>query len=83
MRVYLPTPPDVHRAVRRRARERFLGRAVVVWGDTSGVELPAPSVNKGEALAWLAATLGHALNETAATGDATNDTEMPQAGPAT
>lgn len=76
MRVFLPTSPARHRLVRLRARERFLGHASVTWSDARGIELMAPAVNKGEALAWLARTYGYTLDETAAIGDAHNDIEM-------
>ena len=76
IRVFLPTGPERHGAVRRAAAARFAGRASIVWGDTTGVELLAPGTHKGEAVAWLAASRGICLAEVAAVGDAANDTEM-------
>jgi hydroxymethylpyrimidine pyrophosphatase-like HAD family hydrolase len=76
LRVYLPTGPDRHFAVRREARERFAGRASVVWSDLEGVELLAPGVNKGDAIRWLADGAGIGIDEVAAVGDGWNDVEM-------
>ena len=76
MRVYLPTGPARHHAVRLAMAGRFLGRAAVVWSDLEGVELIAHGINKGEAIEWLAARRGIALADVAAVGDAWNDTEM-------
>lgn len=76
IRVFLPTGPARHRAVRHAAEVRFGTRASVVWSDATGVEILAPGTHKGEAIAWLAATLGLRLDEVAAVGDAPNDTQM-------
>jgi Cof subfamily protein (haloacid dehalogenase superfamily) len=76
LRVYLPTGPDRHFAVRREARERFAGRASVVWSDLEGVEILAPGVNKGGAIRWLADGAGFGIDEVAAVGDGWNDVEM-------
>jgi Cof subfamily protein (haloacid dehalogenase superfamily) len=73
IRLFLPTGPARHWSVRLAASERFLGRASVVWSDDTGIELLARGVNKGEAVAWLAAGRGVALDEVAAVGDAPND----------
>lgn len=76
IRVFLPTGPERHGAVRRAAATRFAGRASIVWSDLSGIEILAPGTHKGEAVAWLAALRGLDLDEVAAVGDAPNDTEM-------
>jgi hydroxymethylpyrimidine pyrophosphatase-like HAD family hydrolase len=76
MRVYLPTGPERHDAVRRTLARRFLGRAAVVWSDLEGVELMAHGVNKGAAIEWLASRRGIPLDAVAAVGDAWNDVEM-------
>ena len=76
IRIYLPTGSERHRAVRMAAAMRFAGHASIVWTDLAGLELLAPGTNKGEAVAWLAASRGIALDEVAAVGDAANDTEM-------
>jgi len=76
VRVFLPTGPDRHRAVRGALAERFAGRASIVWSDLSGVELLARETHKGEAVAWLAGTMGIAMEEVVAVGDATNDIEL-------
>jgi hypothetical protein len=76
IRVFLPTGPERHGAVRRAARTRFAGRASIVWSDTTGFEVLAPGTHKGESVAWLAGSRGVALDEVAAVGDAPNDTEM-------
>jgi Cof subfamily protein (haloacid dehalogenase superfamily) len=79
IRLFLPTGPERHRAVRAAARERFDGSASIVWGDLTGVEILAPGTTKGEAIAWLAVARGLDLDEVAAIGDAPNDTEMLRA----
>jgi Cof subfamily protein (haloacid dehalogenase superfamily) len=76
IRVFLPTGPARHRAVRFAAEEQFGVRASIVWSDTTGVEILAPGTHKGEAISWLAATRGLGLDEVAAVGDAPNDTQM-------
>jgi Cof subfamily protein (haloacid dehalogenase superfamily) len=76
IRVFLPTGPDRHRAVRRAAASRFAGRGSVVWSDLTGVEVLAPGTHKGEAVAWLAAARDIPMREVAAVGDAANDLEM-------
>lgn len=76
IRVFLPTGPERHRAVRRMAASRFAGRGSVVWSDTTGIEVLASGTHKGEAVAWLAASRRVALEEVAAVGDAANDAEM-------
>jgi hypothetical protein len=76
IRVFFPTSPERHAAVRRAAASRFSGRASIVWSDTSGIEVLASGTHKGEAVAWLAASRGVALEEVAAVGDAPNDREM-------
>jgi HAD superfamily hydrolase (TIGR01484 family) len=76
VRVFLPTSLERHRAVRLAAEARFGTRASIVWSDTTGVEILAPGTHKGEAVAWLAATLGLGLDEVAAVGDGPNDTQM-------
>jgi hypothetical protein len=76
IRVFLPTGPARHRAVRFAAEEQFGARASIVWSDTTGVEILAPGTHKGEAISWLAATRGLGLDEVAAVGDAPNDTQM-------
>ena len=74
--VFLPTGPERHGAVRRRALTRFAGRASIVWSDLTGIEILALDTHKGEAVSWLAASRGIAIEEVAAVGDATNDMEM-------
>lgn len=76
IRVFLPTGPARHRAVRDAAEVRFGTRASVVWSDGTGVEILAPGTHKGEAISWLAGTLGLSLDEVAAVGDAPNDSQM-------
>jgi len=76
IRVFLPTGPDRHGSVRRLALARFAGRASIVWSDMTGIEMLASGTHKGEAVAWLAASRGIAVEEVAAVGDAANDTEM-------
>jgi Cof subfamily protein (haloacid dehalogenase superfamily) len=76
IRVFLPTPPGRHRAVREAAIARFAGRAAIVWSDGSGIEVLAPGTDKGEAVGWLAASRGIELDAVAAVGDAANDTGM-------
>jgi hydroxymethylpyrimidine pyrophosphatase-like HAD family hydrolase len=76
VRVFLPTGPERHRAVRRAAAARFADRASVVWSDTAGVEILARGTHKGDAVTWLAASRGIGLDEVAAVGDAANDIEM-------
>lgn len=78
VRVFLPTGPERHGAVRRRALTRFAGRASIVWSDLTGIEILAFDTHKGEAVSWLAASRGIAIEEVAAVGDATNDIEMLQ-----
>lgn len=79
IRVFLPTGPARHRAVRFAAEEQFEARASIVWSDTTGVEVLAPGTHKGEAISWLAATRDLGLDEVAAVGDAPNDTQMLRA----
>lgn len=76
MRVFIPTVPERHLAVRRAALDRFDGHASVVWSDQTGIEILAAGTNKGEAVTWLAASLGIGMDEVAAVGDAPNDSEM-------
>jgi len=76
IRVFLPTGPERHGAVRRLAVSRFSGRASILWSDHTGIEILAAGTHKGEAVGWLAATHGIALGEIAAVGDAANDMEM-------
>jgi hydroxymethylpyrimidine pyrophosphatase-like HAD family hydrolase len=78
VRVFLPTGPERHGAVRRRALAHFAGRASIVWSDMTGIEILAPGTNKGDAVTWLAASRGIAPGEVAAVGDAANDMEMLQ-----
>ena len=76
VRVFLPTGPERHEAVRRAAASRFGGRASLVWSDTSGIEILSWGTHKGEAVDWLASSCGITLDEVAAVGDAANDVEM-------
>ena len=76
MRVFLPTPPHSHEMTRLALAARFAGRASISRSDTSGVEILAHGTSKGDALAWLAASLGLGLDRVAAIGDAWNDLEM-------
>lgn len=76
IRVFLPTGPERHRAVRRAAANRFAGCGSVVWSDLTGIEILAVGTHKGEALAWLAASRAIPMHEVAAVGDAANDLEM-------
>jgi len=73
IRVFLPTGPERHGAVRRLVVSRFAGRASIVWSDLTGVEILAPGTHKGEAVSWLASTRGISPAEVAAVGDAAND----------
>ena len=79
MRIFLPTEAAVHDAVRMAAVERFAGAAAVVWSDATGVELLAPGTSKGEAVQWLARSMGLGMADVAAVGDAPNDLEMLRA----
>jgi hydroxymethylpyrimidine pyrophosphatase-like HAD family hydrolase len=76
MRVFLPTGPERHLAVRRAAIERFDGMASIVWSDLTGIDILTPGTDKGEALAWLAASKRIGLDRVAAVGDAPNDAQM-------
>jgi Cof subfamily protein (haloacid dehalogenase superfamily) len=76
IRVFLPTGADRFEAVRATVVERLRGRASVTWSDRSGVEVLAPGTNKGEAIAWLAASMGIPMDRVAAVGDARNDLEL-------
>jgi hypothetical protein len=75
-RIYLPTGPARHDAVRRTFQERLGDRASIVWTDNVGVEILAPDVDKGTAVAWLADSLGIDMHRVAAVGDARNDVGM-------
>ena len=79
MRIFLPTEAAVHEAVRMATVERFAGLAAVVWSDATGVELLAPGTSKGEAVRWLARSMGLGMADVAAVGDAPNDLEMLRA----
>jgi hypothetical protein len=57
-------------------RERFAGRLDVVRSHPLFVELTAPGVCKGQALAFLADYLGVRREETVAAGDSGNDVSM-------
>lgn len=76
VRVFLPTSPDQNRWVRDAVEARFAGRASITWSDGTGVEILAPQVSKGDAVAWLASVLGIRTEEIAAVGDARNDLEL-------
>jgi hydroxymethylpyrimidine pyrophosphatase-like HAD family hydrolase len=76
IRVFLPTGPERHGAVRHLAVSRFAGRASIVWSDLTGIEILAAGTHKGEAVSWLAASRGIAREEVVAVGDAANDMEM-------
>ena len=76
IRVFLPTGPERHRTVRRALANRFAGRASLVWSDATGVEVLPQGTHKGEAIAWLAASRGIALDAVASVGDGANDVEM-------
>ncbi len=78
VRVFLPTGPERHGAVRRRALAHFADRASIVWSDMTGIEILAPGTNKGDAVTWLAASHGITPGQIAAVGDAANDMEMLQ-----
>jgi Cof subfamily protein (haloacid dehalogenase superfamily) len=76
IRVYLPTPPEMHARALAEARDRFGGRASIVYSDELGFEVMEPRTNKGEALRRVAAALGVDRSEVAAIGDGPNDREM-------
>ena len=59
-----------------RAREAFGGELDITISHPEYLEFTAPGVNKGTALAWLAARLNIPLAETMAIGDQHNDLEM-------
>ena len=76
IRTFLFTSPARHATIRRSARARFGDRTSITWGDEFGIELLAPGVSKGAALARLAAGLGLSMDTVAAAGDGRNDLEM-------
>ena len=76
VRVFLPTDAERHVSIRSAMVDRFGAVASVIWSDWTGVEVLAHGTSKGEAVAWLAASLGLGLDEVAAVGDALNDIEM-------
>ena len=73
--VYAPTMED-EPALRAAFTERFAGRAAVSRSGPQYVEINAIGATKGNALAWLAAYLGVAREETAAAGDSYLDISM-------
>jgi len=76
VRVFLPSTPADHPALRREAATRLGDRVAITWGDESGIDLLHPATDKGEALTWLAGELGIPMAEVAAVGDAANDRGM-------
>lgn len=76
IRTFLFTSPARHVAVRLAARERFGDRAAMTWGDEFGLELLAPGVNKGTAVARIAARHGLGIEDVGAVGDGRNDLEL-------
>ena len=76
IRVYLPTPPEIHAGALAAARDRFGSRASIVHSDEFGFEVMPPETNKGEALRRVATAMGVSRAEVAAIGDGPNDREM-------
>ncbi len=76
IRTFAYTSPDFHARAIAAATARFGARATLTWGDEHGIELLAPGVSKGAALARLAADHGLVMAQVAAVGDGRNDLEM-------
>ena len=76
IRVYLPTPPELHARAMAEARDRFRDRAAIVYTDEFGFEIMQPGTNKGVALRQVAAALEIERDYVAAIGDGPNDREM-------
>ncbi len=76
IRTFVYTSPEFHAGAIAAASARFGSRAALTWGDEYGIELLAPVVSKGAALARLAADDGLAMTQVAAVGDGRNDLEM-------
>ncbi|MGE5528448.1 MAG: Cof-type HAD-IIB family hydrolase [Patescibacteria group bacterium] len=68
--------PETVTALRLRLGEEFRGRAEIVPSKPAYLEIMAPGVTKGAALARLASGLGIARDETMAVGDGPNDLGM-------
>ena len=62
-----------------RTRERFDGRAYVTRSLPEFVEVLDPSVDKGDALAFVAARMGIQMSEVVAIGDSWNDAPLLRA----
>src|SRR4029077_8831245 len=62
-----------------RTRERFDGRAYVTRSLPEFVEVLDPSVDKGDALTFVAGRLGIQMNEVVAIGDSWNDAPLLRA----
>ena len=68
--------PEVITTLIPEIEERFGERLHITRSDAIYLEMMAPGVNKGSALAWLAEHLGLSKNEVMACGDNDNDLEM-------
>ncbi len=76
IRTFAYTSPELHGRAIGAAAARFGARAALTWGDEYGIELLAPGVSKGAALARLAGDHGLTMADVAAAGDGRNDLEM-------
>jgi HAD superfamily hydrolase (TIGR01484 family) len=72
----IPGEPEGIEALRRELTARFAGRATVVTSKPYFLEILALGVDKGTALARLAARLGVPMGRVMAVGDAMNDLAM-------
>jgi Cof subfamily protein (haloacid dehalogenase superfamily) len=76
--VVVADPPDAERAAREIA-EKLDGRAYVTRSLPEFVEILNPSVDKGDALRFVAQRLGVPMEQTVAIGDSWNDAPMLRA----
>ncbi|MFO1541223.1 MAG: HAD family hydrolase [Chloroflexota bacterium] len=76
VRIFIATDPSAHAQAAAEAQRLLADRASITWGDPSGFDVLSPGTDKGEALGWLAASLGIPMTEVAAVGDAANDRGM-------
>jgi len=72
----IPGEPERIEVLRRDLAARFEGRATVLTSKPYFLEILAPGVDKGSALARLAAMLGIPMGRVMAVGDAMNDLAM-------
>ena len=76
LRAAMLTPAGDPELFRGDVLERFGQRLSVTWGDDKSVDLMAPGVTKGSALATLARHFAVPMSDVAAIGDGRNDLEM-------